>query len=59
MIYFTKFQSQFIAAYGVGRGNAPALMLSVGHLRAVFYFLNQHYVTHVERSQTCDPCARI
>lgn len=59
MIYFEKFQSQFIAAYGVGCGNAPALMLSVGHLRAVFYFLNQHYVTQFKRLHTCNICARI
>ena len=58
MIFFTKFQSQFITAYGVGRGNAPALITSAGHLWAVLYFLNR-YVTLVERSQTCDPCARI
>lgn len=59
MIYFKKLQSQFITAYGVGRGNAPARAIRVGHLRAVSYFLTNSYVTHVERSQTCDPCARI
>lgn len=59
MIYFEKFQSQFIAAYGVGSGNAPARMMSVGHLRAVYYSLNHHYVTHIEKSQTCDNYGRI
>ena len=59
MIYFSKFQSQFISAYGVGRGNAPALSVSVGHLRAVFYYLDYTYVTHIQRSQTCDNYGRI
>lgn len=58
MMYFKSLQLQFIAAYGVGCGNAPALMLSAGHLRAVSYFLNQHYVTHLERSQICDNYGR-
>ena len=59
MIYFKKFQSQFISAYGVGSGNAPALTVSAGHLRAVFYSLNYSYVTHIEKSQTCDNYDRI
>ena len=59
MIYFKNFQSQFISAYGVGRGNAPALTVSVGHLRAVFYSLNYSYVTHIQRSQICDNYGRI
>lgn len=48
--------SKQIAVYGVGRGNAPALMLSAGHLWAVSYFLNQHYDTHLKRSLRCDTC---
>lgn len=59
MIYSKNFQSQFISAYGVGCGNAPALSVSVGHLRAVFYSLNYTYVTHIEKSQTCDNYDRI
>jgi hypothetical protein len=59
MIYFEKFQSQFIAAYGVGSGNAPARMMSVGHLRAVYYSLNHHYVTQFKRLHPCNICARI
>lgn len=46
-----------ITVYGVGRGNAPAHIMSAGHLRAVSYFLN-HYVTHLERSQICDNYGR-
>ena len=58
MIYFKNLQSQFISAYGVGSGNAPAHITSAGHLRAVFYSLNR-YVTHFKRSQTCDNYDRI
>ncbi len=59
MMYFKKLQSQFINAYGVGSGNAPARAIRVGHLWAFSYILTNSYVTHIERSQTCDPCARI
>lgn len=58
MICFEKFQSQFMAAYGVGSGNAPARMMSVGHLKAVYYSLNHHYVTQFKRSQICDKYGR-
>lgn len=48
-----------ITAYGVGRGNAPARVFRVGHLRAVFHFLTKHiYVTHFKGSQTCDNYGR-
>lgn len=59
MIYFKKLQSQFISAYGVGSGNAPARAIRVGHLRAVSYFLTNSYVTHVKTSHTCDSYGRI
>lgn len=49
MIYFKNLQTQFISAYGVGSGNAPALITSAGHLRAVFNFLNR-YETHLSKS---------
>lgn len=54
-------QTQRFTAYGVGCGNAPEpYFVGLGHLWAVFLFLKiQSYDTHVERSQTCDPCARI
>ena len=48
-----------ITAYGVGRGNAPARVVRVGHLRAVFHFLtNYNYVTHLKGSQICDNYGR-
>lgn len=59
MMYFKKLQSQFINAYGVGRGNAPARAIRVGHLWAFSYILINSYVTHIERSQACDNYGRI
>ena len=59
MIYFKKLQSQFISAYGVGSGNAPARAIRVGHLRADSYFLTNSYVTHFKRLHPCNICARI
>lgn len=56
LLFASKFNT--ITVYGVGRGNAPAPMMSVGHLRTVFYFLNHHYVTHLKGSQICDNYGR-
>ena len=49
-----------ITVYGVGRGNAPAHVCCVGHLRTVFSFLNTYsYEKHFQRSHRCDSCPLI
>ncbi len=57
---FNRLIHNIIAAYGVGSGNAPALyIVSVGHLLAVFLFLNHKYAKHIERPYNYGYCARI
>ena len=54
------FYINIITVYGVGRGNAPAHVCCVGHLRAVFSFLITYsYEKHSQRSQICDNYGRI
>ena len=50
-------KSHIITAYGVGRGNAPTQVYSVGHLWAVFSFLKVNKnETHLKGSLRCDTC---
>ena len=57
---FNRQKHNVITAYGVGSGNAPTLCIeSVGHLLAVFSFLNLNHEKHIERPYLCDLCARI
>lgn len=51
-------QIQQFTAYGVGRGNAPMpLICGIGHLKAVFYFL-QTNEKQFKKLHTCNNCAR-
>lgn len=59
-MFYIAFNINTINAYGVGRGNAPALYnLSVGHLLAFSLFLNSNYAKHIERPYNYGYCARI
>lgn len=50
-MHFFRLNHRHLAAYGVGSGNAPALLLliGVGHLKAAFSFnfLNNKYYEQI------------
>lgn len=53
-MYLSK-KTSITTAYGAGFGNVPALFtfMSVGHLRAVFYFLNHKSYEHQRNHYGC------